>query len=69
MKHVYKTSFIVALNAFPFATISVIVTVPPRRQHARVIYEALFEVEERFSLTLYALLLETQLNPRMDPAA
>jgi len=45
----------VALNALPFATISTVLIISPCRQHAIVIYEAMFEVEKCLSLPVNAL--------------
>jgi len=46
IKNSYAYSFIVALNASPFAAIYVLAIIPPSGQHARTINEALFEVEK-----------------------
>jgi len=49
----------VAVNALPFAAISITVMVAPTGQHAKLIYEALFEAQKCLSLPLYALCFTT----------
>jgi len=49
------TSLMVALNAFPFAAICIIVMVAPTGQHSKLIYQAFFEAEKCLPLPLYAL--------------
>jgi len=63
----------VAVNAFPFAAICIVVMVGPRGQNAKVIYEAFFEAEEylpllsmHFASPLSLELLDVTVSPEVS---